>query len=244
MPKIKGLKESLSRKRRAVSSDTKGKTQSSRQDLQKLKLYSSIEDLPLLTFWKICITGNLHLLEKDTEAYPDDVLMQTWEAMGYQYAEAMGQRETGEGKKEWSANILRFKASYVGVCVEALRVNKSEVVLSCLKKIFPSLAFNVENEEEFNQDMIRAIGMSKNWVVEYMQLENMLNAAEQERLSRAGKNTLEYYYESLTPLKKYMGFHIDPKVYTVLEYCVDVQTLIKENLAKQKAALRNARNNK
>lgn len=245
MQKAKTSKGLLSRKHRAASTDTNQKMSRWQKVTPSANIYLSIDELPIGIFWKICVDGDLTRLIKDNSEFGIEDLLKAWEEIGFQYADVMNQGVKPENKQEYTANYFRFKVNMVALAVEALKVNsQSEKVLYALRKLFPNYAFDTTNPEGFNKDVIRAIGTSKNWQVEYMQIEGIISKGEKEKMDKAGKNTLAYYYESLTPLKKYLGMRPDPNIYTVLEYCVDVKAIIQENEALKKAAQKNARNNK
>ncbi len=244
MPKIKALKESLSRKRPTESTDSNQKISRWQKATRSASIYLSIDELPIIIFWKICVSGDLSLLIKDSSNFGIDELLTAWEEIGFQYADVMDQGIKPENKYEFNAVALRFRVNLVAVAIEALKIKQSEKVISVLQKLFKDLPFDYNDPEGFNRDIIRAIGLSKNWQVEYMQLEGIISKGEGEKMNKAGKNTLAYYYQSLTPLKKYLGMRPDPNIYTVLEYCVDVKALIQENTALKKAAEKNARSHK
>lgn len=244
MPKLKDLKGLSLRKRRAESSDTNQKISRWQKVTRSASIYLSIEELPIIIFWKICVSGDLSLLIKNNSQISYEELLTAWEEIGFQYADVMEQGVKPESKYEFNAVALRFRVNLVAVAIEALKIKQSEKVAISLQRLFKGLSFDLSDPDGFNRDIIRAIGLSKNWQVEYMQLEGIISKGEREKMNKSGKNTLAYYYQSLTPLKKYLGMRPDPNIYTVLEYCVDVKALIQENTALKKAADKNARNNK
>jgi hypothetical protein len=175
-------------------------------------VYSSCAELPLFNWIELCVTGDLKWLAKSGE--PDN-LSETYLAIADEYSEvSKDQNATHMLSLKKQIAILNNKLVCTHLAVEHLRTIRNEEVISILRN---NLGFASLKYDNLDKDLDRTVSLSKSMLAKLQVLEKQL---QEQANKKGGEITREAYYSEVAIISKWLGFQIQPKNYSLLEYIV------------------------
>lgn len=194
--------------------------------ISSLKLYRSIDNLPLERFITCICDKDLSALVISGNATKEE-LVSAWNDIYDQYVIAVNDKEQQyilRLTKE--INCLEFDHKLIGLCVTRLEIEHSDDVLQILKKLVPTnLKFNPADIEQYKKDLSLIISKSKRMIIEIENKRGELGRLAPEK--GQGVNRSEFD-KMIVRASKYMQYKIDKKVTTVSEFVQIIDEMRKE----------------
>lgn len=194
--------------------------------ISSLKLYRSIDTLPLERFITCICDKDLTALVISGNATGEE-LVSAWNDIYDQYVIAVNDKEQQyilRLTKE--INCLEFDYKLIGLCVTRLEIEHSEEVLGILKKLVPTnLKFNPADIEQYKKDLSLIISKSKRMIVEIENKRGELGRLAPEKGERVNRSEFD---KMIVRASKYMQYKIDKKATTVSEFVQIIDEMRKE----------------
>lgn len=181
---------------------------------ETVKYYTSCDELPLYNFIKVVVTGNYSWLVKEGEAKDPDYLNTLWLLITKEYNESAGDMTSAHAFNLFKdINILNDRMALVQMIVMFLtRYNTVE-----LREMLQSMGFSYDfTDESMATDLKMTIQDCKVLLEEMREYERDYQAIIE--VNESSKPTEKEYFRILAQLSKFMGFRIDAKTSTVLEF--------------------------
>lgn len=179
--------------------------------------YTKCDDLPLYNFIKAVVHGDFTWLIKDREPneMPDkDYLAILWESITTEYNNCSGDITSSHAfNLRKDITILNDKMSLVQMTVSFLTKHYSDELCEVLRSMGFFYDFTTET---LYSDLKMTISECKTMLDELKEYER--EYLEIIQINEDNKPTEQGYAKILAQLSKYMGFRIDPKLATVLEF--------------------------
>ena len=183
------------------------------------------KDLLLIDFMA-CLEGNYTVLGEGTPEEQNAVWVQIWA----EYCELTGNIRFLKMLKIMKENtILKSKLTAIDLCLKVLVKKYSVECIDILKKYGYEYEYSQQDRVSFLDDLLKVRSKSK---ILHIQLQR--NEQEYDNLQKESdvKNNSDFT-EALVAVSKFMGYRINPKETTTLEYIGMVKMI--ERQSKQVA---------
>lgn len=125
--------------------------------------------------------------------------------------------------------LLDFKIDWINLCVSALKIEKSDEVITSLKKAMPVFGkFDIKNGEEYLKDLQRVVNNGKRFVIELkekeIELKNLLSK-DSDEINK------DYFDKLIVTVSQFMKFHIDKNKTSVSEFANMIADMKRHNKA-------------
>jgi hypothetical protein len=169
-----------------------------------------------------CLEGDFSVLGKGTQEEQYDA----WNLIWAEFCEKTGNHAFMKLVRIMKENtILSSKLMAIDICLKVLVKKYSAECIEILKKYGYEYSYPQDDRVAFLDDLMKVRSKSK---ILHLQLKN--NEQEYERLKKeAEENKQTEFTESLVAVSKYMGYRINPKETTTLEYIGMVKMIEKES---------------
>lgn len=181
--------------------------------------YKSCSDLPLYNFIQILVHDNKEMLyNRPNKAwYKQADLQQIWDDIFLEYIE-----ESGDSKSQgilqllMDINVISNKLDIIQNCIKLLAsvtdVSEYQPTIGILK----TFGFRYEySNESLISDLNRVVKSSRSLIIQRDQFKSQL---EDLNKNESGKATEKDYFVHLANLSESLGFAINPKETTVMQY--------------------------
>lgn len=193
------------------------------------ELYTDLSDLPLYNWIEIATSNNLKWLIKSGPV-PDDLTEHYNELLAEYQSLVKDTKSAHEHNIKVTYAKLANRIDHITIAVNALRIERHEDLIRILRK---QLGFDRLTYDDLEHDLKLTENYLKMDIVKFEQAKNQLDkivkSAEHE-----GVNSKGSFYEQITSLSKWIGFGINPKETSVMEYVSYLNMLDAEIKASQK----------
>jgi hypothetical protein len=213
-------------KKGSNSGSSKQKKQVS-SDISSLKLYRSINELPLCRFIDAAVDDNLYALV--ISGTPNEIeLLALWEKIKIEYADAMKDNEYKLYTNQKN-ELARLEITYnqLRKAIEELR--KTYVAQFADKVnlwLRTSFKFDTRFPQDYENDLKRAANRSKGIKLEADLKRLNIEGLEKKFMDKGGKSTRESFMNILFTLSDHVKFQLSDNI-TVYEFCERVHRLNK-----------------
>lgn len=181
-------------------------------------LYTDLADLPLYNWIELSVSGNMKWLVKDGTV-PDD-LTEHYETLLNEYQSIVKDTKSQHDhqvKIEYAklANYI----DHVTIAINALRLyGRDEAIITILQTGKPQgLGFERLTYNDLEKDLKLTENYLKMDIVKFEQAKNQLEKMV-KAVGDTGVNSKGAFYQEVVSLSKWLGFGIQPKETTVMQY--------------------------
>ena len=253
MQKRTGLRNLLSYKQGTSQSSNERQTPTS-TTLPISKYYSSINELPLNLFWKICDSEEKDKSPLIISGEPDPVeLDAAWHNISIEYADIMSADISKRFREDKKAEYLRYKLANVSTCIHILKTAMPyettleqeanlQAICDQLTTLIPSIKLDYHKREMLIPMLDRAEGLAKKWMVDIDQ-HNSKREKESSEAGKQPKPTMVQYQKMLNNVVLWHKMHhLNPKEITVLAFALYYRDMA-DAIERQKTEHGRARSN-
>lgn len=196
-------------------------------------LYTDLSDLPLYNWIECAVSQNLKWLV-NSGPIPDD-LTEHYQALLTEYQLLVKDTKSDiEHKTKVTYARLANRIDHIQIAVNALRIERDEDIIRILQTPQPEgLGFERLTYEDLERDLKLTENYLKMDIIKFEQAKNQLDkiikASEHD-----GVNSKGMFYEQITSLSKWIGFGINAKQTSVIEYVSYLNMLQVEIKANRK----------
>lgn len=224
---LKRKKKQLPSTEKGSNSDTASTIKQSPTECSSLKLFRSIDDLPLSRFIDLVVDDNLFALVISGTPTERDLLT-AFDQVQREYAEVMKDGEFDLLNKTMrEINRLNLLYEQILELVGVLRRYYNEKLARLLTKYLGyNLNLNPKLTEDYDKALDRAINRSKSILIDIKLKSSQLEAMQEKQQTETTKPTRRHFQGVLIALSNHVGFSITDNI-TVFEYCNRVHQLNK-----------------
>jgi hypothetical protein len=205
--------------KKAMNINTARQTKLSNQDIPSVRWYQNIVDLPLKNFIDCSVNGNIAALIISGLPSESD-LINAWENIADQYAEAMGDAERKvyvKLLKEVAA--LECEYRLVQTLVDVLRIGYMQELADELNELLGiNFDFNPDDQETYQKLLSRCINRSKAILIQSEIKSLQIEAMSKTANSGLIKPTVEFYRGMLITLSDHAGYQLTDEIST-FDFC-------------------------
>lgn len=196
-------------------------------------LYTDLSDLPLYNWIELAVSQNLKWLVK-SGPIPDD-LTEHYQTLLTEYQLLVKDTKTDiEHKLKVTYARLANRIDHIQIAVNALRIERDEDIIRILQTPQPEgLGFERLSYEDLDKDLRLTENYLKMDIIKFEQAKNQLDKIIKAS-ANDGVNSKGMFYEQITSLSKWIGFGINPKQTSVIEYVSYLNMLQVEIKANRK----------
>lgn len=197
------------------------------------ELYTDLSDLPLHNWINVAVTNDLKWLVK-SGPIPDDLTEHYQELLTEYQLLVKDTKSDIEHKTKVTYAKLANRIDHIQIAVNALRIERDEDIIRILQTPQPEgLGFERLTYQDLDKDLKLTENYLKMDIIKFEQAKNQLDkiikASEHD-----GVNSKGMFYEQITSLSKWIGFGINPKQTSVIEYVSYLNMLQVEIKANRK----------
>lgn len=182
------------------------------------KLYTSCETLPLYNWIKLLVTSDLKYLyvSRPMFYHNHSKAAEVWENIFNEYTELTNDEKTNQVLSLIKGiTVINNKLEIVQSAINLLAIARPLSDYQATIKLLKDFGFNYRfNDQTISDDLKRTASSAKRMIIQRKQMESDYEKVN----SGTEKATEKDYYNMLTQLSKFLGFHVDAKKTNVLQY--------------------------
>ncbi len=181
-------------------------------------LYTTLSDLPLYNWIELATGKDLKWLIKSGEPTEDE-LTEIYDQLLAEYQSLVKDTKSAiEHNLKVTYAKLANRIDHITIAVNALRIERDEDIIRILQTPQPKgLGFERLKYDDLARDLTLTENYLKMDIVKFEQAKNQLEKMV-KTASVEGVNSKGQFYESVVSLSKWVGYGINPKLTSVLEY--------------------------
>ncbi len=193
--------------------------------LSSLVLYHNITDLPLRNYIDGTVNGNLSAIIKSGVCSDENILLNAWEDIKSQYAEAVGNADTKLYLSLYKeVNRLALVIEQIALCVQCMQLVYTDRFAQELRSLLKHrFKFDVTNPEEYDKELQSCISRSKGFKVQ-MDLKLSQIAGMANKHQKGAIADTAYYQSLLVTISDHVGYQVQDNI-TVFELANRIKRL-------------------
>lgn len=192
-------------------------------------VYQSCSELPLYNFIQLAVNNQLkYMLINTNDGFSEELLLRAWEKILEEYTASSGNATTKYGlKMSIEMASLETRIDLVGQILAFIELNGAdEQLFNVLRESGFRYSFS---ESTLKKDIDRVLTNVKRLIIRHEELK----AEMQKALSvNPVEVTEKIWFSQISYVSKFMGFSIDPKTTSTLQYMTYTDLYIKSNQPK------------
>lgn len=177
-------------------------------------VYQSCSELPLYNFIQIAVNGQLkYMIVDQLDSYSEQILKDAWEKILDEYTRASGNVTTKYAlKMSIEMASIETKIDLVSQILAFIEMNGPD---ERLFEILRENGFRYKFEGDYHKDIDRVLTNVKRLILRHEELgKEMAKSAESAPVEMTEKT----WFSQITSVSKFLGFPIDPRTTSVMQY--------------------------
>lgn len=193
--------------------------------------YSSCDELPLYNFIKLATGAGMKWLMINPKSKVPADIQEIWTGILEEYSALCGDQKTAYMLSlSKGIAVLANKLSVIHSLVDTLTDNgHSKELCEVLTEMGFRHPYTPDSITEDLKRVLKAAKMLHFQLIEVQQEQSNLNASD-----NSADSTEADFYTQILHLSKFLGYKIDPKVTSVMEFAITVDQFNKANTPKKK----------